>query len=1244
MENDEVNAMPSLDCLPRETLKDYLSGWVDAEQSDVIEAHLLQCQPCEQTLVELERDPDTLVGYIKSGGPGEGTNESNEKLPDASESGGQPAEGNSNAMAEALSQVKRLLPSDEATATPWRPASDQIGPYTLLQPLGHGGMGSVFLAKHQQLGKQVAIKLLPERPFRNDHYAARFQREIRAAGQLHHPAIVSATDAGHDGQTHYLAMEFIDGLDLSQLARATGPLPVADACGLMHQVALGLSHAHAEGIVHRDVKPSNLMLSRGGEVKILDFGLAQVSLWDEVSAQLTTVGQLMGTLDYMAPEQAERADAVDYRADLYSLGATLFRLLCGRPPLAAAPDLSPLARLRLLATAEPPRLDTLRPDAPPALVEFTASLLARQPTDRPASAAHAAEQLAEFCTGANFPALISRAETNRAARRGEPDSLVSGLSHAMLATATQETKPTMAAATTRAAATQNGEDDRRRAWWMLAAFAPMLALLAVAGVMITIETQKGLLVIESEDANVELNVLRDGEFYESLKVAPGTTTTKLYAGNYEVVIAQGSDAFELDQGALVIKRGESRIARVLHKSPTSPEIQTRDNQDVSATTLPSSNTALQPGDELHVVSRTDASVDTRAIVMADGVIKLPFVGLVETKGKDPQQLEQELNGRYAAIMKDPAIEVYRDFSPPPATPSSKRSAGQALTVESPAFDSGSELLYDGKSLAVWLDLFSRERSPEAIDQALSAMSNLVTEDSRQVITQAILKTLPNLPNGALRIGPDKTPVDRFAFSVLKSCSGDASSYSDLLLDQLESGDRNWTQRILSNVEFCFSDADPGLDPLIVWLEREVFTEGSRYQEFAVLVAERFETYIQRNPLSDVLKQQLVDILVHAKPLGNAYWLSRSPNRRSFATGVTFDSPRLVFAIKSKALEVLEGLTNEPQEIAQAAIMVSFFIESNGERNRNEGIDRGTLSAALSRRLSELSSDLEHITSLERVAPLDLGRSPTRPWVGDPPPGMIAFSYRSTNHSNRANVALELMRLVKELGLQYEAESAVMAVAEATVQSAYQFTAKAKATDVDQISYTLPSMSISVSRLRGRTMAQTFEAFEPTQEESMATIVFYHAHSLLTQEQQASLEERFGPERDQLIWETRIRALDSDGNEKLSFDEAHYLLAPSFSRPIQYSHFDSDQDNLLSKAELEKVVDWVKEAKATEAAMRVSNAQLEWSKRQIAKYDTDGDGKLSQEEGRKMLVNPTGADADQDGFITVEEYAKFRRQN
>ncbi|MEZ6149386.1 MAG: protein kinase [Pirellulaceae bacterium] len=376
--------MQATQCPPRNRLKDYLAGKLDDDDSEVLERHLLECSDCELAASEIDNEPDTLVELLQLG-----------PAPAATPS---PA-ANSASTPE---QVENAL------ALPVIP--HVIASYELLKQLGGGGMGAVYLARHKKLDKQVAIKLLPALPARLPEFVARFQREMRAAGQLEHPAIVRSTDAGEEQGIHFLVMDAIDGLDLSRIARSVPQLSIADACEIVRQAALGLSHAHEKGIVHRDIKPSNLMLDVEGHVKILDFGLAQVGLWDAGSAEITTVGQLMGTLDYMAPEQAERGGAVDYRADLYSLGATLFRLISGRPPLAAAPDLTPLEKLRLLATHRAPKLATLRSDVPLELSALVDSFLSRDPSARPASAAHAAELLEPYCQGAELAALLARAK------------------------------------------------------------------------------------------------------------------------------------------------------------------------------------------------------------------------------------------------------------------------------------------------------------------------------------------------------------------------------------------------------------------------------------------------------------------------------------------------------------------------------------------------------------------------------------------------------------------------------------------------------------------------------------------------------------------------------------------------------------------------------------------------------------------------------------------------------------------
>lgn len=391
-------------------LKQYLEGWCDEAQSECIETHLATCQACEQTLRELEFKPDTLMQSLQSTAV-----EKAGTIDDVS-----PSLAADQPVDAALANARRLMDApvgsfaaDELRAA-WQPANRELGVYKLVRPLGRGGMGAVYLATHRQLNKQVAIKLLPVISAEDSDVRARFQREIRVVGRLNHPSIVAATDAGEIDGTQFLVMEYVPGLDLSRLARLLGKLPVADACELMQQVALGLSCAHAEGVVHRDVKPSNLMLDESGRIRILDFGLAQLSFWDEASIELTSVGQLMGTLDYMAPEQAELSGGVDYRADLYAMGATLFRLLCGRPPLAAAPNQSPLEKLRMLADHQAPRLDTLCPEAPAELVALVGSMLARSSQERPASAAHVAEQLAVFTESADLVSLLKRAQEKEA--------------------------------------------------------------------------------------------------------------------------------------------------------------------------------------------------------------------------------------------------------------------------------------------------------------------------------------------------------------------------------------------------------------------------------------------------------------------------------------------------------------------------------------------------------------------------------------------------------------------------------------------------------------------------------------------------------------------------------------------------------------------------------------------------------------------------------------------------------------
>jgi serine/threonine protein kinase len=206
-----------------------------------------------------------------------------------------------------------------------------LGNYAILDKIGQGGMGTVLKAEHKRMRRVVALKVIGPKSSSSPTAARRFHREVEAAAKLIHPNIVTAFDADEADGTNFLVMEYVDGADLSTLVKLDGPLPVETAVNCLLQAARGLEYAHSKGVVHRDIKPRNLLLDREGTVKILDMGLARVetsSGGDQTD--LTGSGQIMGTIDYMAPEQAVNPKDADERADVYSLGITLWYLLTGR--------------------------------------------------------------------------------------------------------------------------------------------------------------------------------------------------------------------------------------------------------------------------------------------------------------------------------------------------------------------------------------------------------------------------------------------------------------------------------------------------------------------------------------------------------------------------------------------------------------------------------------------------------------------------------------------------------------------------------------------------------------------------------------------------------------------------------------------------------------------------------------------------------------------------------------------------
>jgi serine/threonine-protein kinase len=284
-----------------------------------------------------------------------------------------------------------------------------LGSYVVLQRLGEGGMGQVFKARHQRLGRVVALKVIRKDRLANPEAVKRFGREVQVAAQIDHPNVVHTYDADEAGGTLFFAMEYVEGTDLTRLVRQRGPLPVARACDYIRQAALGLDGCYQAGLVHRDIKPSNLLVvvprpgdsgvravggTSGHVVKLLDLGLARLTEADGTQAtRLTQLGSVLGTPDFLAPEQARDSRNVDIRADLYSLGCTLYYILTGKTPFGEGTTMEKLLRHQM---EQAPPLERVRPEVPPELGAVVRKLMAKRPDDRYQTPIEAAVALEPF--------------------------------------------------------------------------------------------------------------------------------------------------------------------------------------------------------------------------------------------------------------------------------------------------------------------------------------------------------------------------------------------------------------------------------------------------------------------------------------------------------------------------------------------------------------------------------------------------------------------------------------------------------------------------------------------------------------------------------------------------------------------------------------------------------------------------------------------------------------------------------
>ena len=496
----------------------------------------------------------------------------------------------------------------------------QLGPYQLVAKLGEGGMGAVYKARHVKLGKFVAMKILPQHVMSRPDALARFEREMLAVGTLSHPNVVQAHDAGEFNGVHYLSMEYVEGQDLQELVKTKGPVSVVNACKAIRQAAQGLAAAHKMGLVHRDIKPSNLFVTKQtGQIKILDMGLALLSQ-EEVPAALTSTGQCFGTPDYMAPEQWNDAHTCDGRADLYSLGCTLFFLLVGHPPYHSGTHRSAANKMKGHVIDPIPDLRSARQDIPDGVDAIYRKLLAKEPKDRFVSAAALAEALAPFTK----PALAAPREesrtTNSSATPADsdqtqphavrlpdssdapPNATIPGSEVPAKTLADTATwKPTPATSqgaampqmlveppdTTREHQAEPGQFDwlntpvagstgslrsarkRERRWLTLVVGLGVVGLIALAAAyVIRVQTPHGELVIQSEIAGIAVKITSDGEeVVKDWKIVKGDDNKQLIrTGKIEIELpAELSGEFTVTPNAVTLLKGKQEIVKIERK-------------------------------------------------------------------------------------------------------------------------------------------------------------------------------------------------------------------------------------------------------------------------------------------------------------------------------------------------------------------------------------------------------------------------------------------------------------------------------------------------------------------------------------------------------------------------------------------------------------------------------------------------------------------------------------------------------
>lgn len=831
------------------------------------------------------------------------------------------------------------------------------------------------------------------------------------------------------------------------------------------------------------------------------------------------------------------------------------------------------------------------------------SLLARDPYQRPASAAHVAERLAAFTCGADLIDLIKQAQARVADLAGD---VIEQSPAVRMNIALGDTSPAAIAPNSNMSAAVASGGNSVWGWLVATAF---LSLFLFAGVVIALEMQKGQLVIESEVDNVSVRLLKDGEFYQQLKIEPGANATRLYAGKYRVEIDSGSDSLQVDGDQITLHQGQTVIARV---------------RTVDATESADPTIFAQPE------VKSEANLAAESPNLNREILDLE----IELK----QMLERLGQSHPSVVAAERKLKLLKEFSSRSTPPASANEPAKP------------EILYEGKTLTQWLDVLAHERSPATLSTAFNAIHALMVPENYDQVVEGLLRILPKLDGElSVQIRSRDVELDRAAFPLLVRALPPKAYYNMVARQCAQSQDQAWQTRLINSYRFAPKDADP--TEFVDWLRLNVFESADRHpllEQAAEIYASLL--FYQPNPTAPGLEDSMLKTLEACKYLTQDFWVARDMSGwgkqpRHVETGTKF-----ALRVSEHALSVVDDTESPPQLFLKALRALTNI--QGGRQELVVQADMARIIAGLRGRLQALATNSELRYSTINMQPYtSSGRWETLRYGFPDGHFSVQFqsSYSNGNSSEDKSAVLLSMALIEtiekmQLGTALQVELGKLYFS--TVPECRELYLLFKKANPYLASSWGPRQTLVVNSPKpqvDKAIGSYFSGLTTQQQWSAALI-------------QAKLIEAFPDivtaeqKKQQLVatkqaWTaSRFIKFDSDANGKLNETEVNEF-SKVFELTIDFNLADLNDDKWLNVVELFEYLEYgMPSPNSNVTGTELNIEQVEWAKRQIAKYDRNLDGLLNAEEWGKMIIKPTSADVNQDGFITAEEFASYRAKS